>query len=105
MPAINGAVYPTFAVSDEFRERYLKKYRNDLQIVFAGNTYDTMLAVAKALKDQKSTIKGKELIDLIKQLPDQNGVSGEFKVNLASPHFEFPVVLKKVVNGRVEVIE
>lgn len=97
---MQGAVYSHLDVSNEFRKLYNKNFSNDSQITSAGAAYDFINFIATVLaKYPKSN--GSELVNIIKKMPKQNGVLGDYyfeENQVEGARFKFPVYLK-TING------
>lgn len=105
--SMQGAVYSHLNVSDKFRDLYFNKFKNDSQISSAGAAYDFVKLVATILS-KKSDYTNEELIAVLKGLPEQRGVLGNYyfeENQVEGARFKFPVFLKMVKGDSFSIVE
>lgn len=72
---MEGTVYPSYLVSEEFRERYIEQHGNDAQISYAANAYDFV----GILMNNKIDYTNKESIGLsFSKISSFGGVGGTY---------------------------
>jgi ABC-type branched-subunit amino acid transport system substrate-binding protein len=102
---IEGAVFPDLAVTEEFRQKYIAAFGNDIQIAFAANAYDLSTQVAKTFsKVELSTLNAHEIIAYLKSSATLNAAHGTFKFENSpeyGPAFVSDIRLRKVVKGEI----
>jgi ABC-type branched-subunit amino acid transport system substrate-binding protein len=103
-PLVEGAVFPTFDVTDTFREQYLKTFGNDVQIPFAANAHDVVLLLSELFgKEAAEPPPPAEIMAKIKTVRNFKGANGQFSVisdDAYGPSFRYPLIIKKVTQGR-----
>ncbi len=102
--AINGAFYPQYDVTPEFKAAYEKEYKNQSQIVYAGLAYD----FANILMNSKDITSGKTALAHLKTLNNTPGVIGSYtyKVNAtdSDKYMQIPVHIKEVRNSKIQTL-
>jgi branched-chain amino acid transport system substrate-binding protein len=102
-PAINGSVFSNIGVNERFQESYSRRFGNDFQVAYAGNGYDLCQLLTKLFGESKPR-SAEEALDRIVQAAPQEGQSGAFRFvtdATKDQHFEFPIVLRIVIDGRI----
>ncbi len=97
---MNGAVYSHTGISDKFKNTYINKYGNDLQIAYAGQGYDLAILLGK-LFNNNPNLEAIEIMKVLKSDWTLNGVSGEISYKNSAetgPYFDVPIRLKKIVD-------
>ena len=104
-PAIQGTVYPSMNVSDDFRSRYVSAFGNDLQIAYAGNAYDAAVLTAQSLQDSVRPLNPSAIIARMMH-SNFDGVSGRYRVNNtpAERGFDPELVIKRVDSNGISVV-
>ena len=101
--AIQGAIYPNNDVTIDFRNIYMKKYTNDTHIGFAANAYEFAQLVSEILpRDHKPS--STELLNIFSKVKDKNGALGRYSYtedDKGGRYFDFPIVLKRILNGKI----
>ncbi len=98
---MQNAVFANTAVSVEFRREYLTRYKNDLQINYAGLARDFAVLIADRIVGTALEGTSAEIINELARPEPVQGVTGmfQFEENDAGDRFfKFPVVLRQV-NG------
>jgi len=92
--ALNAAWFPTVSVTDQFLEKYRKKFGNDSLISAAANHYD----LAYALHDVLATKSKDDLVKRIIALGERQGAVGKFAIRSIErdQYFDIPLVIKQV---------
>ena len=104
---MNGAVYSHVDFDPDFRDRYLKRYGDDIEIAYAANAYDFILLTGKLLGSHGRKLSAEEILALYAAVPPERGVSGlrQFKESAdGGRYFDFPVVVRRI-DGNTIVTE
>ncbi len=90
---MDGAMFSANTVSKDFHDRYLAKYKNDLQITHAGNGYDFALYACTELAKHP-----KDFISKLGSTTPPNWAQGPatYKEIDGDRYFYFPVALKLI---------
>lgn len=99
-----GAVFANNEVSPQFRDTYVNKYKNDLQINHAANGYDFAKFLCEKLGSQLSKISPLQTIEMATKLSPFKGEQGEAEFstsNLGDKYFHFPVVVRKIQSDKI----
>ena len=102
---MHGAVYSHYDTSPEFRQKYLAKYDNDIQLSYAAVVHDVALLLADSLRDIATNASEAELVDAVNHASAKRGATGEFRPVRSEDegsYLDFPVVLKHVVSDPVK---
>lgn len=97
--AMDGAVYPHFGVSSEFRKRYKKRFGNDLQLTYAGNGYDMAVLIAETASKLSKGAAAETIMPLLKSREERSGVEGPFRYRETpegGAYYEFPIHIKRI---------
>ncbi len=100
---INGAIFSSIAVTDDFRKLYIENFQNDLQIGFAGVGYDNALLIAE-LFNQTKNLTAEEIINKIKNIQPSPGVAGEYSFSETSEsgmEIKSPAQLKIIQDRKI----
>lgn len=97
--ALEGALYPNNIIDEEFRRRYLERFRNEAQIKFGAEGYDVAMMLGEQFcsrpRQEWQTPEG--VMNLLIAVPKRHGAQGEteFKVSAdGDRYFSAPVVTK-----------
>jgi branched-chain amino acid transport system substrate-binding protein len=105
-PAAQRAIFPTFDVMDGFKEEYLKRFGNDIQIPFAANAHDVVMLIASTFGAAGSAITTPESrITKLLETRDFPGANGKFSVlndERGGPSFRYPIIMKVVKGDSTE---
>jgi ABC-type branched-subunit amino acid transport system substrate-binding protein len=104
---MNGAVYSQVYVSEEFKNRYLREFGNDVQISYAANAYDFASITAKLFGTQNKRLSANEIISSYTGVAEGEGASGHYRFKnseASGNYFEFPVVIRKIEGDKVVVV-
>lgn len=106
---MNGAVYPNIDIIDSFKAAYLNKFKNDLQISYAGNAYDIAYLIGINFNELKEALSAEQIISKLKnEKINYDGVSGKFNFKETpegDSYFNFPVSLKIISNDTFQTIK
>lgn len=99
---IIGAVYPGMNISNDFQNRYSKRFGTDVQIAYAGSAYDAALLIARSFKSHTK----EPLLGAIKKQSPLNGVAGVYTFNDATegPGFDPELVIKEINKEGIKVL-
>jgi branched-chain amino acid transport system substrate-binding protein len=106
--ALEGAVYTNNLVGDEFRKRYISKFRTSSQIKFAAEGYDVAKMVLDEICRLPRETTASEIVSRLEQVPPRNGALGrtEFhRSQLGDKYFAAPVVVMTVRGTSVAPLE
>ena len=98
---LEGCIYPDNDVSVEFRGKYRAKYGNESQLTFAGAAYDMSTLLAEYLKAHPNSSPS-ETLTALSQVRERQGVLGRFSFRddpAFGKFYEYPVAVKKIING------
>lgn len=100
-----GAFFVGYDVEPDFQTKWLSVHGNDSRIGTIANAYDTAILIAELFADGHSTTLTPEaIVARFKTETLRKGVSGTFgyaESPDAGKHFDFPVSLRLVKNGKV----
>ena len=106
-PRIEGAVYAHNLVSEDFKKRYREKYHNDIHLTTAARGYDFANLVGDTA-DPLLPELGRNIFEKLTKIEGSKlGASGEYRFKSSAQfgkRFEFPIVVKKIVNGKVTIV-
>lgn len=100
---LNGAVYVHNLVTEDFRVRYLSRFKDDSQISWAANTYDMACLIADALNSSAKRLSNDEIMDKLQSFPERQGAGGRFvyrDTDETGKYFEYPLGVYKIDNGK-----
>ncbi|MEZ4754069.1 MAG: ABC transporter substrate-binding protein [Bdellovibrionota bacterium] len=103
---MEGAVYTHLGVNDDFKAEYIKRFGNDLQLAYAGNSHDIVLMIGKLFNSGKNQ-SASQIMDKIRTAEEFQGACGNFifkNTKDAGPYISFPIYTKLIKNGIVEKI-
>jgi branched-chain amino acid transport system substrate-binding protein len=98
---LEGCIYPDNEVSAEFRSKYRAKYGNESQLTFAGAAYDMSTLLAEYLSAHPNSSPS-QMLAALSQIRNREGVLGRFSFRddpAFGKFYEYPVTVKKIVNG------
>lgn len=104
---IQGAIFADNAVKSDFSNQYIKHFNSDLQLTSAARGYDFANILAQIIHIHGSTLSEQKLWDSLKEIDSFNGVAGKLTYKNTpetGQYLEYPVRIKKIIGGRVEVI-
>jgi branched-chain amino acid transport system substrate-binding protein len=96
---MQGAVFANTAVSEAFRTEYLARYKNDLQINYAGLARDFAALVAERIVGRDREGSSSDILAKLVAPEPFLGVTGRFsfqETDSGDRYFEFPVELRQV---------
>lgn len=96
--AMEGVVYAAPAFSEDFQERYARKYQGDYAEGISGSFYDSILLLGHAAAANACT--GVELQRFLSGVKSFTGIAGTYGVN-ETREFPIPVQLKTIQNGKI----
>lgn len=104
---MEGAVYTHLGVTPEFEATYLRQFKNDYQIAYAGNSYD-MAVLIGTLFNGGSTPNAEEVMaKLTGPKAAMAGVNGNFHYSQSTDgdrYYEFPVQIKVIQDGKFKAM-
>jgi ABC-type branched-subunit amino acid transport system substrate-binding protein len=97
--ALEGALYPNNIIAEEFRRRYLERFKNEAQIKFGAEGYDVamMLGEQYCSRPRHEWQTPERVMNILTAVPKRQGAQGEteFKVSAdGDRYFSAPVVTK-----------
>lgn len=102
--AMHGALYPNFEIPEWFEDEYRQRFQDDAQISYAYNGYAWAIITAHVFKSVSGKISSEDLIGRFKTVS-----SAEVGINFIPNKlpegvfcYEFPVVVRRVVDGEFE---
>lgn len=98
--SMDGAVYPSIAVTDKFRDQYVTAYRSEVQVPFAAMGYDLVELCAKLADCKRKTTD--EIISSLRHIGSLSGATGKISYvepAEAGPGFDFPITISSVTGG------
>lgn len=102
-PGMEGAVFPDLAVTEAFRDKYLKRFGNNVQISFAANAYDVGKLVLENFSETgASDFSSQAVLERLKNAKPVNGAHGTFEFKnhpKFGPAFYSGVTLRKISSG------
>jgi len=107
LPYMEGAVYTHNAVTDWFRDKYVSRYANDMQLAYAANAYDFAVLTSRLFGSGDRVLTPLEVISAYSDAQSQNAASGAYHfVDSAAEgkHFEFDIVVRRITAGRAEEV-
>lgn len=105
---MEGAVFADNKVDEKFTHIYRERFGNDSQIVFAGLAYDFATLLASLFRDCESKPSAEEILRRFESSAPRYGVTGRYELKQApdtGKFFDFPIVIKKIVNGKIEPVQ
>lgn len=100
--SLDGAFFSNTAVSDEFRDRYRRRFGTEELIAFAGHSYDFANLLGRTVRNHPDA-HGIELFTILTKQPVQ-GVCGSVSF-VDSPEFgkywQFPLKMKHIEGTRI----
>ncbi len=104
---MNGAVYTHNAVTNEFRRAYIEEYGNDVQLAYAGNSYDFAMLTARLLSGKSERLTATQILNLFSSMKPTIGACGPFhfvsSVDTGN-HFEFDIVVRQIKGDVTEEV-
>ena len=103
-PAMEGAVYPNFAIPESFSRRYREAYKNDSHIPYAYTAYVWAVVTRRIFSDAKQIPTAEQIVAGYRNqeaLPN-----AEFVVTTSAEgvhYYRYPVVVKKISDGWTQV--
>lgn len=108
-PGVEGALLVGYDVDSKFRDNWLKVFKDDIRSGLAANGYDTALLIGELFcAGQGAGLTANEIISRFSTITWRQGASGEFGYSETSDggkHIDFPLSLRVVRNGRIEVLK
>ena len=104
---IDGSVYSQLGVDESFRERYIKRFGDDIQIAYAANAYDFVSVADKALRDLPSHPAAEKVLDALAKSADASGMCGPHRYRVSEKSgkfFEFDIVVKKIEGSKIVIL-
>jgi len=105
---VEGALLVGYDVDPKFRGNWVRLFKDDTRVGCAANAYDTALIIGELFCAGKgSELTPKEIVLQFSTISSRRGVSGDFgysETSDAGKHFDFPLSLRIVRNGQIEVL-
>ena len=101
---MNGSVYSHVGFDPAFRERYVKRFGDDIEIAYAANSYDFISLTGKLFGAAAKRPAAEEILNAFMASPPETGVSGlrTFRGTEAEGrYFDFPVVVRRIEGNRI----
>lgn len=103
---MEGAVYAQLAVRDSFRERYVKRFHDDVQISYAANAYDFFTLCADLFAGVE-TMTAEDIVQRLAAAGVRSGENGTYRFReseRAGKYFEFPIQIKQISSGSIRTV-
>ncbi len=103
---LEGGVYAGNSFNDAFKNRYRKKYKNDIHLFYAANAYDFAELTAELATSERAYTK-ESILKHFTATGLHKGATGEFafrKDPVRGKYYDFPIVVKKIVGTDREVV-
>lgn len=101
---MNGAVYPNIDVPSKFHEGYQKRFGNDAQIAYAYNAYEFAKLTGQLFNSVSKSLSAEQILDSYLHPPSDVSFSVR-ETALGGRFYEFPLVIKKIVNGEIVKVD
>lgn len=105
---MNGVVFTSIDIKDAFLRRYKEIFHNESQLAFGAPAYELTMTVGELFNTSGSKISADDIVKRFSTVVSRDGVaSGPYRyVNepSAGQYFQFPVVVKKIMNENFEVL-
>jgi len=100
---MRGAIYPNLAIPSDFKKRYVESYKSEEEISFAYNAYIIGRWIHSAFGggDFRTKLSREEVLARMQTHPFDGGVKVASSL-CGSRHINFPIALKRVVEGGFE---
>lgn len=105
---LDGAFFPQLNVQEDFIRRYVQEYNDDTQITYAANAYQFAIIVGKLFNDHDKNFSNTEVISAFRNIPEGDSPNGHYQFKTSDKsgqYFEFPVVIRRFEQGRLNSIE
>jgi len=104
---MEGEVLVYHQVSDEFRQRYNKRFGNDIYVVYACNAYEFALLVGRLFGEGKSYTAA-QIMTKLKNVQLQESFLGRYSFrndSAGGQFYDFPIYLMRIVGNSVVRID
>ena len=97
---LNGSFFANIAVPTSFKTKY-EKFKEATQIAFAYNAYESMMLIFEQFAQiQNKQIDGTQILSKLKQ--SSKNIFTYAEDSSGDKRYEFPLVIKKIVDGKIE---
>ncbi len=107
-PGVEGALFVGYDVEPAFRDRWLALFKDDARMGCGANAYDTALVIGELFGAGKGHgLTSAAIIARFATVSQRRGVSGEFgyaETADGGKHFDLPLSIRVVRNGRIEPV-
>lgn len=107
--SMEGVMFTSIDIKDEFVSRYKARYKNESQLAFGAPAYELAMTVGNLFGSRGNKDSADEVMTLLSKVPEQQGVaSGPFRFidnSVVGKYFQFPVVVKRIVNETFKVVK
>lgn len=104
---VDGCIYPDNNATQSFQDSYRKKFGDRVHITFAANAYDMAVLVGEVFT-REGKLKATEFVQALGKVQNRKGALGTFSLKDTADHgkfFEYPVYVKRMTQGRGEVVQ
>ncbi len=105
---MNGAVFTSIRIKDDFVARYRTRFHNESQLAFGAPAYEFAVTVAALFHERGGAVTAEEIMKSFSTVePHEGDAAGPYQfVNDpgAGRYFRFPVVVKKISGEKFEII-
>jgi branched-chain amino acid transport system substrate-binding protein len=106
--SMNGVVFASVDIKEDFLRRYKGIFHNESQLAFAAPAYELAMTLGELFNGNQGNLSGDEVVKKFALVTQRQGVAaGPYRyVNdaKAGQYFQFPIVMKKIVGDKFEVI-
>lgn len=106
--SMNGVVFASIDIKDDFLRRYKEIFQNESQLAFAAPAYELAMTLGELFNVKQDSLSGEQVVKKFASVDQRQGVAaGPYRyVNdaKAGQYFQFPIVVKKVAGDKFEVI-
>ena len=102
--AMEGAFYAHLNVEEDFRNRYIKEFGDDIEVTYAANSYQFAILVGQLFGQLSSSPSPEEIINAFSNVPPGHGPCGKFRLRKDSSsgkYFEFPLAIRIIRHGKI----
>jgi len=107
--SMNGAIFASVLIKDEFLKRYRSIFRSESQLTFAGPAYELALTLGELFNAHKGRMSADEVIKRFASVTQRDGIaSGPYRYvhdSKAGQYFQFPIVVKRIAGDTFEVVQ
>ena len=108
LPLLDGAIYVHNFVEEDFHKRYLERFKNDVHIAYAANSYQFAVLVADAVRELGTDIGSPNyLLNFFNRERSGEGVSGPYKVKQTEKDgtfYDFQIAVKQIEGNGIKTL-